>query len=243
MSGSKAAAIGLLLIGLLLCSPRPATSQSGIIVDGADSVRNASATHAPDLTSAIGSVGSRVVSETSRSSWRRDLADVATTLHALFEAITSGVIVEGADSSVPYDLIDPPAGLQTSIDEVSGRIVVEYADSGKVAALVYPLELLDDHRPPQISNVRARRDRVLWATDEFATSNVMYGVQTGVYTETVTDPLYARQHEITLTGLTMGTTYYYRVYSADQSGNVGTSAEHTLSAQIPVYLPLVTRKH
>jgi len=64
-----------------------------------------------------------------------------------------------------------------------------------------------------------------------------------MYSQTVSDPLYAKQHEITLTGLTMGTTYYYKVCSTDRSGNTATSSEHSLTAQIPVYLPLVMRNN
>jgi len=85
---------------------------------------------------------------------------------------------------------------------------------------------------------------ITWTTDEFATSVVLYGVKPGVYPQTVSDPLYAKQHRITLTELTLGATYYYRVQSTDRSDNTTTSSEQSFTAQpyfYSVYLPLVMR--
>ena len=85
---------------------------------------------------------------------------------------------------------------------------------------------------------------ITWATDEFATSTVLYGTQPGVYSQTVSDPLYTEQHKITLTGLPPGTIpYYYVVRSTDRSGNTATSSEYTFNTQPFVYLPLIMRNN
>ena len=85
---------------------------------------------------------------------------------------------------------------------------------------------------------------ITWATDEFATSTVLYGTQPGVYSQTVSDPLYTKQHSITLTGLPPGTMpYYYVVRSTDRSGNTATSSEYTFNTQPFVYLPLIMRNN
>jgi hypothetical protein len=241
MAGRKAAIVTLLLIGLLLSSPLPTTSQSGIVVDGADSVQNTATVYSSGLANAIESVDPRVAVEYSHSTEPRDLTDIPTTLWALVDAVTPRVVVEYANSTQPHRLIEMPTALQGFIDLVSDRVVIEYANAGNGAPLVYPLELMDDNQAPEISNVRAVGDLITWTTDEFATSTVLYGLQTGHYTEPVTDPLYARQHEVTLPGVVMGTTYYFKVRSTDRSGNTSTSAEHSFTAQIPVYFPLVAR--
>lgn len=51
----------------------------------------------------------------------------------------------------------------------------------------------------------------------------------------------AREHEITLTGLAAGTTYYYRLLSTDLSGNTFRSGELQLTPQRFVYLPMTRR--
>ncbi|QLQ04673.1 MAG: fibronectin type III domain-containing protein [Anaerolineae bacterium] len=53
--------------------------------------------------------------------------------------------------------------------------------------------------------------KITWTTDEFATSEVRYGTAPGAYTHTVSDPLFEKNHSLTLTGLTAGRTYYFIV--------------------------------
>ncbi|MGB3457956.1 MAG: fibronectin type III domain-containing protein [Halobacteriota archaeon] len=47
--------------------------------------------------------------------------------------------------------------------------------------------------------------------DEFADSVLKYGVNSTAYTELSIDVLFVKDHEITLTGLSPGTTYYFVV--------------------------------
>lgn len=137
-----------------------------------------------------------------------------------------------------------PSALQILLGQVSDRIVIQYAKTDRQESLVYPAGLFNDTTPPQISDVSASGTGIItWTTDEFATSTVLYGTRSGIYSHMVSDPLYTKQHEITLTGLTSGTTYYYKVRSTDRSGNTATSPEHSFTAQISVYLPLVMRNY
>ena len=62
--------------------------------------------------------------------------------------------------------------------------------------------------------------------DEFADSVVKYGVKSTAYTELSIDELFVKDHEITLTGLSSDTTYYFVVNSTDQSGNTAESSEY-----------------
>lgn len=137
-----------------------------------------------------------------------------------------------------------PGALDTLLGQVAERIVFQYANANREVELAYP-ELIDDTTKPQIGDVAANpaggvNALITWTTDEFATSTVLYGTQSGSYPQTVHDPLYVKQHEITL-AVTPGTTYYYRVRSTDLSGNTSTSAEHSLTAILSAYLPVVMR--
>ena len=91
-----------------------------------------------------------------------------------------------------------------------------------------------DTTPPVISNVQAVAITTVsavveWATDENADSKVEYGTTSGSYANTIDDGNYVTAHSFTLTGLTPGTTYFYRVTSADQYGNTTVSDEFSFT--------------
>ena len=114
---------------------------------------------------------------------------------------------------------------------------VEYAFFPAVAGS-YRASYGIDATPPAITNVGASAvtgasAAVTWSTSEASDSQVTYGVSPSALTSTVSDPSLVTSHVATLTGLTGGTTYYYRVRSADAAGNaavspVGTPASFTM---------------
>jgi hypothetical protein len=83
---------------------------------------------------------------------------------------------------------------------------------------------------------------IAWSTNEYADSQVHYGLQSGQYPYTVQDPLYLKQHQVTLRGLTPGTAYYFLVRSSDRSGNAAESAESRFTTIFPTYLPVILRR-
>jgi hypothetical protein len=103
--------------------------------------------------------------------------------------------------------------------------------------------VINDTAPPQISTIHVTRDnKIAWTTDEFATSEVRLGTGPGTYPQDIADPLYVKQHEITLPVLVPGTTYYCVVRSVDLSGNQAQSDEKQFKAVIATYLPAVLKK-
>ena len=64
---------------------------------------------------------------------------------------------------------------------------------------------------------------VTWTTDEAADSRVDYGTSASPLNLNVTDPARVTSHSMQLSGLTPGTTYHFRVTSADSVGNSTTS--------------------
>jgi hypothetical protein len=90
-----------------------------------------------------------------------------------------------------------------------------------------------DTTPPVISSVGATNvtddtARIVWNTDESATSVVHYGTTTAYgSTETVTG--FATAHTVNLTGLTPNTLYHYKVVSADASSNSAESSDGTFT--------------
>jgi hypothetical protein len=86
---------------------------------------------------------------------------------------------------------------------------------------------INDNTPPAITSISATPNTdgsatISWVTDEAADSRVDYGVKANSLTLNQTNASRVTNHTITLTSLTNGTTYYFRVTSADASANAAT---------------------
>jgi len=97
--------------------------------------------------------------------------------------------------------------------------------------------LLIDTAPPTISGVAAANitqssGTITWTTDEPSNSVVEYGTTTS-YGSTIFDATLVTNHSITLTGLSAGTTYHYRVKSTNVLGNTATSSDYTFTTSSP----------
>jgi hypothetical protein len=68
---------------------------------------------------------------------------------------------------------------------------------------------------------------ITWTTDEASTSKVDYGTAAGSLTQSAASPGLTTAHSVTVSGLTAGTQYFYRVTSVDGSGNSATSPDPT----------------
>ena len=64
---------------------------------------------------------------------------------------------------------------------------------------------------------------VTWTTDEPSDSRVDYGTSPAALGQNASDAASVTAHSVRLTGLTPGTTYHYRVRSADASDNATTA--------------------
>jgi len=232
----------------LLGSVIPVLGQGGdnIIVTGADGVRTTSMGVDQGLIDRLAGVATRVVLECANQVRHIQMVAPPGPLQTRLNQVSHRVVMEHANTVRHQALSSPPSALQARLGEVSTRVFLQHANASRQQRLVYPNALFNDTTAPQMTNIAAApmgggNVKITWTTNEFATSAVLYGTQSGVYPHTVSNPLYTKQHEITLTGLTTGTRYYYRVRSTDRSGNTATSTERSFVVQIPVYLPLVLR--
>ena len=85
---------------------------------------------------------------------------------------------------------------------------------------------------PAAGSVGETSASITWRTDEASDSVVQYGVTStswGNYGNTKTSASLVTSHSIALSGLSAGTTYYYRVRSSDAAGNAVTSGEFSFS--------------
>ncbi|MHA6480728.1 fibronectin type III domain-containing protein [Paenibacillus sp. strain BS8-2] len=97
---------------------------------------------------------------------------------------------------------------------------------------------------PAVSNVQAaaigdNTATITWSTDLPSTSIVRYGVgSTGEASSTSSAQI--TQHSMTLTGLTPGTTYRYKVSSQDAQGRIGESGERIFATTNSTAPPVVS---
>ena len=86
----------------------------------------------------------------------------------------------------------------------------------------------------KVANVTELAGTVSWATDKPATTQVAYG-NTNAYGSTTTlDQKLDTGHNATLSGLTPGTTYHFKVISQDGSGNQVASQDQTFTTRSAV---------
>ncbi|MFZ1402919.1 MAG: fibronectin type III domain-containing protein [Anaerolineae bacterium] len=199
-----------------------------------------------DLRTLFAQVPVRIALQYANTKREERITAPPTDLRTLFAQVPARIVLQHANTMRQAALTAPPGELRTLFGQVVNRIILQYANTSRQVTLAYPVALIGDTAPPQISNVVVTRVgasiRVTWNTNEFANSTVLYGMQTGSYPQSVTNPLFERQHEINLTGLRGGTTYFLRVRSADLSGNTATGAERSIVAGGGVYLPYVARR-
>lgn len=73
-----------------------------------------------------------------------------------------------------------------------------------------------------VNNVTTTSATITWTTNESSSTQVQYGTTT-IYGSSVNGTANVTSHSVNLTGLTAGTTYHYRVVSADTAGNSASS--------------------
>ncbi len=133
----------------------------------------------------------------------------------------SGVIVGDID------------GQPVTVNVVSGQVSVEppsgiTGGGGGGGSSGSP----QDEKAPElsdilVSDITANSVYVTWTTDEKSTSQVAYRADSGNFSplgETLVN-----YHRVHLTDLTSATTYYYRVMSNDEAGNLAISAENVFT--------------
>src|SRR5713101_7561248 len=80
----------------------------------------------------------------------------------------------------------------------------------------------------QTASITTSSSQVVWTTNVPANSSVDYGYTITYGNSTPVDSGMVTSHQMTLSGLAAGTTYYYQVNSTDSKNNYGKSGGHTL---------------
>ncbi len=166
----------------------------------------------------------------------------------VYNALTSSPTLNGwLNTHGPHFVVDMadglrhaplvyPGGLHEALNGLPTHFVLDMADGNRFAALAYPQTLIGDTTPPRETEPPSTTPggagsvKIRWQTNEFSRGTIEYGTAPGQYNRTVTEPLYVKNHELTLGGLTTGQTYYYRLANTDPAGNIAHGPERSFSA-------------
>ncbi len=148
------------------------------------------------------------------------------------------LVSEGFIASIPQDSVEPCfqySGYQVFLD--NDQPFIQSVHDGKISGddLVSHCKL--DSLAPEITDVNsslfAATANITWFTDEGSDAQVEYGVEGMGYTDKTAPPIpfssTATYHSVILEGLKSYTTYHYRVYSGDGSGNKNISDDNTFT--------------
>jgi hypothetical protein len=187
---------------------------------------------ANDIVASAQERGVPVVSASQMLDWldgrnASSFANVATSAGRLTFSLNRNAKARGLEAMVPAS---SPAGPLSRLTR-NGQAVSRSARTVKgvdylvfdAAAGDYVATYAPDARAPEISGVTASADgeghaTVAWTTDEPASSRVDYGRTTALGSQ-VSDAARVNAHKLELTGLSPGTTYFFRVRSVDAAGN------------------------
>jgi len=91
-----------------------------------------------------------------------------------------------------------------------------------------------DLTPPTISSISVSSITnssavITWATNEPADSQIEYGKTASYDSQTTLDSNLVTSHSMTLSGLSQGTIYHYRIKSKDAAGNLATTGDRTFT--------------
>jgi hypothetical protein len=167
-------------------------------------------------------------------------------LNILLDALGPHFIVDMADG-LRHAPLNFPSGLQTFFDVMPIHFVIDMADGNRFHAVSYPDTLIGDATPPkeegtpEIVTAGAGSVKIRWKTNEFSRGTIEFGTQPGQYNQSVSEPLHAKDHELTLTGLPAKGNIYYRITNIDPAGNSGHGPERSFALEgegRKVFLPL-----
>ncbi len=242
------ALLPLLFVLVAVAKTLPARGQSGFIIEDADATNTFSFTASTELDTLIGQIAPRFVVEFAHANQYYPLTAIPTVLNDLLATLQPRFVIQFARANKFYSLTPIPSQLDTLVGQIAPRFVLQFAKANRYVALSFPVTLINDTTSPQGNNITVKpagetSTTITWTTDEYADSTVRCGTQSGNYTMTFFDPLYVKQHSITLTDLTPGMTYYCVCSSTDLSGNTYQSQEFSFeqAEESFIYLPLVLR--
>lgn len=141
------------------------------------------------------------------------------------------------DGAVPSDFFNGRQD-EVRVENVAQSprwISAQYKTQNNTFQVYGSVESGTDTTAPVISSIASSTSTstatITWTTDENASSSIAYGPTTGYGTNATSTG--TTSHSVSLTGLTASTTYHFRVFAMDATGNQATSSDVTFFTAPP----------
>ena len=145
-------------------------------------------------------------------------------------SVTGTIVIQTIDDAI----VEPTETMTITLTNATiGRIAQPTA-----TGMILDNDVPADTTKPVISvvqatSIAASSATVTWTTNELATSQVNYGLTVSYGSSTTLDPAYLTSHSQSLTGLSAGTIYHYRVRSRDAAANEAVGSDFTFTTSPP----------
>jgi hypothetical protein len=147
-------------------------------------------------------------------------------------AASHGVVLTGLTSGTTYYFVAESTGS----NGVTGYSTT-YSFTTTGTAPANPAPVISAINITNVTNTSAT---ITWTTDQAASSLVNYGVTTTYTSSSALNSSLVTAHSVTLTGLTLGTTYNFDVVSANSSGTSATSSNTTFTTTGSAPAPVIS---
>ena len=151
---------------------------------------------------------------------------VAVVRVAIASGTPAGPLTVGLSNLAASD----PSGNSISITETDGTVTVLTSS---------------DTTPPTISavassGITSSGATITWTTNEASDSQIDYGTTSSYGSSTTLNTSLVTAHSQTLSGLTAGALYHYRVKSKDAAGNLASSGDYTFTTSSDTTPPTIS---
>jgi hypothetical protein len=146
-------------------------------------------------------------------------------------AASHGVVLTGLNSGTTYYFV-----AESTANGVTGYSTT-YSFTTTGTAPVSPAPVIG---AVSVTNITSTSATINWTTDQASSSQVNYGVTTSYTSSSTLNSSLVTAHSVTLTGLTLGTTYDFDVVSANSSGTSATSSNATFTTTGSAPAPVIS---
>lgn len=181
-------------------------------------------------TAPTGLTSSNITQTSATISWTASTDNVGVTGYDVYV----GGVLKTSVTSTTASLTGFTAGTTYSVT-VKAK---DAAGNSSVASTALSMTTVaSDTTAPTISAISSTPNdtgvTITWTTNEASDSQISYGLTTSYGTTSVLNPTLSTSHSVTVTGLTSGTLYHFKVTSKDASANSASSTDQTFTTTTP----------
>jgi chitodextrinase len=178
-----------------------------------------------------GLTSSNITQTSATVSWTASTDNVGVTGYDVY---VNGVLKTSTTTSLNTSITGLTAGTTYSVTVKAKDAAGNVSNASSALSVT---TVAADTTAPTISTISSTPNdtgvTITWTTNEASDSQISYGPTTSYGTTSVLNPTLTTSHSVTVTGLTSGTLYHFKVTSKDASVNSASSTDQTFTTTTP----------